>query len=347
MAGREARVTVDVSVVGLGVAGSAIARSCARLGLVTDGFERSPAHVVSGASGGESKILRSLELGGMSDAGLSDAARAHWTRLGSRHPGVVRQTGGWVVGPPESPVIVGALAHACREPGWFEVMERTALSRRLPFADFDPGTIGIRDVRARVVDPERAVLALRAEAIDAGARLHFERPVDPETVRAETVVVAMGVGMTRNGVTGIRAEHFVEIRLNAEGGLGSELLMWPHPDGLYAIVPSPRYEAGTKIVCAVGRTHPLSDADIEHERDVALAWLSARCPRASVTVRETARCAYAWTDRNVPVIERVGRTIIVATCCGGGFKSAMWLSEHIAEWIATGERPKALAPYAL
>jgi sarcosine oxidase len=197
----------DEIVLGLGVMGSAAAWHLARRGrrvLAVDAH--APGHRL-GASHGHTRIIRKAYFEDPAYVPLLDRAYQLWDEL-ARETGaaLLQPTGGLMLGPPEAPVIAGALRSARAHDLPYELLTAREVRRRFPAFTPDDGVAGLWEPQAGILFPERCVRALQQGAERAGAELRFEEPVRAwqadgsraivETSRgryeADTLVIAAG-----------------------------------------------------------------------------------------------------------------------------------------------------------
>ncbi len=167
----------DVIVLGLGGMGSAAAAHLARRGARVVGFEQfTPAHD-RGASHGDSRIIRQAYFEHPAYVPLLLHVYPLWEDLCADDPGLMRLTGGLMLGRADAAVVAGTLASA-REHGLpHEVLDAAAIRARFPLFDPADDEIGVFEERSGFVRPERTVQAHVRRAVAAGADLRFEERV--------------------------------------------------------------------------------------------------------------------------------------------------------------------------
>ncbi len=182
----------DVIVLGLGVMGTAAARELARRDLRVLGLEQHgiPNHL--GSSHGESRVIRLAYYEHPDYVPLLVRSFDGWEAIGQEcGERLLVRTGGLYMGDPEGEFLSGTL-RAAKEHGLeHEVWERDEVLRRFPMFALPAGAIGVREVKAGAILAERAVSALAAGALAAGAELHGHTAVtgwhaDGGGVRVET-----------------------------------------------------------------------------------------------------------------------------------------------------------------
>ncbi|WP_350347690.1 N-methyl-L-tryptophan oxidase [Agromyces sp. G08B096] len=184
----------DVAVIGLGAVGSSAAWRLAVRGLDVLGFEQfEPGHAWGGSTG-RTRLFRvaCLEHPGLTP--IARRARDLWRELEdeSGRP-LFHETGGLMIGPPDSHIIEGTLRAAEAHGLPVERLDGDEIASRFPaHARLDPGDIGVWDPEAGILRPEAAIIAAAESARTAGADLHIGVRVvaiDPDddgvTVRTE------------------------------------------------------------------------------------------------------------------------------------------------------------------
>jgi sarcosine oxidase len=168
----------DVIVLGLGGMGSAAAYHLAERGQCVLGLERfRPVHAF-GSSHGDSRIIRQAYHEHPNYVPLARRAYELWRRLEQdTGTGILRQTGGLMIGPPRSSVVQGALRSA-REHGLpHELLDAKEIRRRFPVFQPRPDETALYEDVAGFLRPEAAIEAHLRLAGRHGADLHFEEPV--------------------------------------------------------------------------------------------------------------------------------------------------------------------------
>ena len=189
----------DVAVVGLGAMGAAVAWRLARRGASVVGFDRyHPPHTL-GSTHGRSRIIREAYYEHPQYVPIVQKAYDLWAELEA--VGRVRlfqACGGLMIGTPESRLMTGARASALTH--HLAVQEWTAseLRARVPALTPSPGMIALFEPRAGVLDPERSVTTMLAQAAAQGADLRFDTPIAHwETTTDEVVVTSTGGDVVR------------------------------------------------------------------------------------------------------------------------------------------------------
>ncbi len=168
----------DVIVVGLGAMGSATLHQLAHRGHRVLGLEQfTPAHAL-GSSHGKSRIIREAYFEDPRYVPLVQRAYECWHEL-EKESGVTvfRQTGGLMLGAPDSAVVSGALLSAQLHNLPHEVIGADEVQRRYPAFRPRPSDIGVVEPRAGMLAPERAITAFTTLAKQHGADVHSDEPM--------------------------------------------------------------------------------------------------------------------------------------------------------------------------
>jgi len=200
----------DAIVVGLGAHGSAAAYHLAKRELSVLGVDRFERGHTLGSSGGLSRIIRLSYYEHPDYVPLLKRAWDLWRELeGESGETLLTRTGGLYLGPPAGQLVPGALESARTHALAHEMLDSWALRRRFPLFRIDDDWIGILDVQAGWLAPERCIETHLRMAEQHGAALRFDEPVarwtrDGDGVRvttargthvAERLVVTAGAWM--------------------------------------------------------------------------------------------------------------------------------------------------------
>ncbi|HKS36533.1 MAG TPA: N-methyl-L-tryptophan oxidase, partial [Verrucomicrobiae bacterium] len=168
----------EVIIVGMGAMGSAAAYHLAKRGKRVLGFDRfAPPHTL-GSSHGKTRIIREAYFEHPLYVPLIQRAYELWAELESESGDkLFRQTGGLMMGRPDSVVVAGARRSAEEHRLRHELL--SAHDVRLRFPAFHPADdmIAVWGPRAGILFPERCVEAHLASARRRGAELAFDEPV--------------------------------------------------------------------------------------------------------------------------------------------------------------------------
>jgi len=170
--------TYDVIVLGLGGMGSAAAYHLAERGQRVLGLEKfQPAHN-RGSSHGDSRIILQAYHEHPNYVPLVRRAYELWRRLEhDANAGILRQTGGLMIGRPGSRVVEGAQQSARQHGVVHEVLDSSEIRRRFPVLNPRPDEVAVYEAAAGYLKPEAAIQAHLRLASHHGAELHFEEPV--------------------------------------------------------------------------------------------------------------------------------------------------------------------------
>ncbi|GLI26509.1 N-methyltryptophan oxidase [Agromyces rhizosphaerae] len=181
----------DVAVIGLGAVGSSAAWQLTVRGLDVLGFElHEPGHALGGSTG-RTRLFRVACLEHPGLAPIARRARALWRELeASAGTPLFMQTGGIMIGPPDSHLITGTLRTAAAHDLPVERLDAEEVARRFPgHARMDPGDVGVFDPEAGILRPEAAIVAAADAARAMGARLRTSTRVTAITPDADGVTI--------------------------------------------------------------------------------------------------------------------------------------------------------------
>lgn len=170
--------THDVAIVGLGAMGSAAALALARRGADVIGFDRfTPPHTL-GSSHGDTRIIREAYFEHPVYVPMVQRAFELWRELeGLSGAALLRQTGGLMIGAPNSTLVEGARHSAQVHALQHAMLSASEIRARFPLLNPEPHMVGVWEPRAGVLAPEACVAAQLAQARQQGASLHFNQPV--------------------------------------------------------------------------------------------------------------------------------------------------------------------------
>ncbi len=356
----------DVIVVGVGGMGSATVYELARRGARVLGIDQfQPGHD-RGSSHGESRIIRLAYYEHLAYVPLLQRAFANWRALevvvGER---LLTTTGSIDAGPEDSEVFRGSLT-SCQTFGLpHEVLTASELTWRFPGYRFPADSMAVFQPDGGYLEPERAIRAYVAAALELGAEIHHdERVVGWEagaaavTVRtgsaqyqAPTLVLSVGAWLSKL-IPGLAALAVPERQVVAwfDGGRSGHFAEKRFPvfnaalaEGRYYGFPS-IHGQGLKV----GRYHHLRELadpnalDREvHERDLEpLAALVSRYFPAAEEVVKASVCMFTNTPDEHFIIDRLPgepRVLVVSPCSGHGFKFASVVGEIAADLALEGQ----------
>jgi len=358
--------TFDVIVVGLGAMGSAAAYHLARQGRRVLGLDRfSPPHAL-GSSHGQTRIIREAYFEDPRYVPLVQRAYELWTALEREaERRLLLETGGLMIGRPDSTVVRGARRSAETHGLRHELLAAAEVRRRFPALRPDDDMVAVWEPRAGILIPEACVAAHLAMARRHGATLRVDEPVlrwepDGGGVRVASAqgVYAAGQLVLSAGswLTSLlpdlalpltverqplywfeacrNAAHFAPERL--------PIHLWEHAPQRY-LYGFPDLGDGVKVARHhEGRlTDPDAvDREVHAEEVEAMRGLVRRyVPDADGPLRSAAVCLYTNTPDDHFLIDRHPaheQVVVASPCSGHGFKFASAIGEALAELLSEG-----------
>jgi sarcosine oxidase len=353
----------DAVVVGAGLAGSAAAWALTRRGRSVAVLEAFPPGHRRGSSHGSARIFRRAYPDPLY-VRLTGQAQRLWRRLADEAgEELVRTTGSLDYGPSSQPEKMYHLLTARGVPA--ELLPAAAAAQRWPGLAFGDDPV-LFHPDGGVLDPERAMAAMRRLAAARGARLSFGsrvRRIEPAgegaivhaaeaSWRARVVVVAAGAwlepllgGLVRLpplAVTQTQAFHLAP---------RDPALAWPTfirydddvpryglPAGRDGQVPGAvkigEHGRLGPVTTGDGRDGIVSAAARSRVRDFARDWLPGLDPEPVGEVS----CLYTSTASEDFILDRRGPFVICSPCSGHGAKFAPLVGEIAAD-LACGDAP--------
>src|SRR5262245_22811833 len=183
--------TFDAIIVGLGAMGSAVACHLAGRGKRVLGLDRfSPPHAM-GSSHGQTRIIREAYFEHPCYVPIVQRAYVLWDELSRvANTPLLVQTGGLMIGAPDSIVFTGAKRSADTHRLPHEILSASAVRQRFPALRPDDDMMAVLEPRAGVLFPERCIAAHLGLAARHGANLRGEEPVVRWNATADGVEVA-------------------------------------------------------------------------------------------------------------------------------------------------------------
>lgn len=168
----------DVIVVGAGTVGSATCMELARRGLSVLGLDAyRPPHLLA-SHHGESRSIRRAYLEGTVYVPMVQQAWELWHKLESdTRIKLLTLTGNITIGPGDAPAVQGFLTSARRYDIPHELLTAVDVRRRWPQLTPADNFMAGLEMEAGVIAPERALVAMLAEAEKAGAVMRFDERV--------------------------------------------------------------------------------------------------------------------------------------------------------------------------
>lgn len=344
---------VDVVVVGAGIAGSAVARACARRGLDVVLIERFEIGHDRGSSHGGVRIFR-FAYPDPFYVRLAQRALPLWRELESECGSTLIELTGGVDHGDEPAVhavhdaLVAAGAHA-------ELLDPHEAENRYPGLRFEHVVCHSRDTGRLRAD--RAWGDLVTSAAAHGARLHEGCTVEAVEVHGErarvvtadrgfdaaTVVVAAGAWV-RDLVVAHMAIPPLEIsqehvfHFAPKPGDATEWPSFIHyrdPAAAYGMlapgegVKVGEHHAGVEIGHPDARLETLDPA----RRDAVLRYVERWIPGVEPTPVSETTCLYTTTPNEDFVLDRRGPIVVASPCSGHGFKFAPLIGELAADLV--------------
>jgi sarcosine oxidase len=359
----------DTIIAGLGAMGSAAAFHLARRGQRVLGFDRfTPPHAF-GSSHGQTRIIREAYFEHPIYVPLVQRAYTLWDDLArAAEMGLFKQTGGLMIGRPDSIVFRGAKHSAETHRLPHEILTADQVRRCYSALRPDDDMLAVRESRAGILFPERCIAAHLALAARHGAALHYDEPLlkwepDGDGVRvitakagylARQLILSAGswvnyllpgrrlpVTIERQVLYWFEAKrsqaHFYPDRL--------PIHLWQF-DGKHFFYGFPDLGEGVKVArhhegeLTSPETVPreVTPTEVEAMRAIVRRYL----PDADGPLRTAAVCLYTntpdehfWIDR-LPDCPQV---VVASPCSGHGFKFSSAIGEALAD-IATQVEPR-------
>ncbi len=367
---RPMSASYDVIIVGLGAMGSAAAYHLAQRGQRVLGLDRfSPPHTM-GSSHGQTRIIREAYFEHPCYVPIVQRAYVLWEELsrGSNTP-LFLQTGGLMIGAPDSIVFSGAKHSADTHRLPHEILSASDVRQRFPALRPGDDMVAVLEPRAGILFPERCVGAHLALAARHGANLHGEEPVVRWNATEEGVEVITTKGRYHAGRMILSAGSWArELLPDLKPPLTVErqVLFWfePHSapklfypeccpihlwqvgsgEGRRFFYGFPDLGEGVKVA---GHHDGTAVSPDSVSRDVAPAEVDAMrgllrrfLPQADGSLRSASVCLYTntpdehfWIDRH-PAHPQV---LIASPCSGHGFKFSSAIGEILGDLITTGK----------
>ena len=357
----------DVAVVGLGGMGSAILAHCAARGASVIGIEQFTAAHDLGSSHGKTRMIRKAYFEDPAYVPLVVRAYELWREL-ERATGeeILRITGVLSIGEENSEIIQGTRRAASEYDLRIESLSQREVKARYPTLELWKDEVGIFEIDAGVLDPERAIRAYLKFAESNRAEMRFGVAMeswqatdqgfeiclsDRGQISAKKLVLALGPWFQETlealGVS-------VRVQRNIQAWFSPGTHAYDAPGFPAFLVdrrglPAPLYgfpDFGDGIKAAFHGFGDLTDAkhlerEIDLPRDVkpVAQALEQWMPGAARTFREAKPCMYTLTpDENFVIDRHPGHENLIL--CGGfsghGFKFAPVIGEIGADLALEG-----------
>jgi len=348
--------------------GSATACHLAQRGLHVLGLDRfTPPHAF-GSSHGETRIIREAYFEHPVYVPMVQRAYELWHDLEKESgTSLLRETGGLMIGKPDSDLVKGARLSAQLHRLRHEMLTADELRQRFPALHPDSDMVAVWEPRAGVLFADACITAHLTQARRHGAELRYEEPVlrwELEALEGDGVRVLTAQGEFRARQLIVTAgawisTFFPELPLRIE----RQVLFWfDAPDRALAPEHYPvhlwqfdgrrffygfpdlgngvkvAFHHGGEITTVDGVRREVEPAEVEDIRSALRRFL----PAADGELRATTVCMYAntpdehfWISRH-PVNPQV---LIASACSGHGFKFASAIGEILAD-LCTGTQPR-------
>ena len=358
----------DVIIIGLGAMGSAAAYHLARRGQRVLGLDRfSPPHTM-GSSHGQTRIIREAYFEHPSYVPIVQRAYELWDELArAADAPLLLQTGGLMIGAPDSIVFTGA-KHSAETHGLpHEILTASAVRTRFPALRPGDDMLAVLEPRAGILFPERCIAAHLTLASQHGANLRTEEPVLRWTASEHGVEVVTTKGTYRAAQMILSAGSWARELLpdlNPPLTIERQTLFWFEPKtapelfypercpihlwqiggevGRRFFYGFPDLGEGMKIAWHHDGSNVSPDfvsRDVTPDEVESMRGLLRRyLPQADGRFRSAAVCLYTntpdehfWIDRH-PAHSQV---IIASPCSGHGFKFASAIGEILSDLAIT------------
>jgi|SRR5579862_3912874 len=359
---------VDAIVIGAGLAGSATAWAMARRGrsvVVIEAF--APGHR-RGSSHGSARIFRRAYPDPLY-VRLTGAAHRLWRRLADEAgEEIVHRTGGLDYGPAREPEKMYEVLRAYGVTA--ELMPAAAAAERWPGLVFGPDPV-LYHPDAGVIDPERAMAAMRRLAAAAGAEFFYGTPVLRVSATAEAAVVDTADRSWRAPVAVVAAGAWLEPLLGGQVRLPALTVQqveafhfapltpaWNGPTPAPAFIYHDQTPAYGLLAGRDGEVPgALKIGDHYHNRGTVTtgdgrdgivnpavrkrvcAFVRDRVPGLDPVPVGEFTCLYTLTASEDFILDRQGPFVICSACSGHGAKFAPLTGEIAADLACDGAPP--------
>ncbi len=352
----------DVIIAGLGAMGSAALYHLVARGRRVIGLDRfAPPHAL-GSSHGQTRIIREAYFEHPLYVPLVQRAYELWAELEQKtaRP-LFRQTGGLMIGRPDSAVVAGARRSAEQHGLKHELLTATEVRHRFPALQPLDEMIAVWEPRAGALYPEACIDAHLTLARNGGAELHLQEQVLRWQAEGDAVRVVTSKGEYRAGqllltagswITSLVPDLKLPFAVERQIQFWFEpttpeffrpdccpIHIWEHEQGTF-FYGFPDLGGGVKVA---GHHEGQSTGPDSINRDVAPDEVEAMrklvrrfLPGADGPLRSAVVCMYTNTpdchffiDRH-PIFPQV---LIASPCSGHGFKFSSAIGEVLAELL--------------
>ncbi len=358
--------TYDFAIAGLGAMGSAAAYHLAKRGASVLGLDRfAPPHTL-GSSHGETRIIREAYFEHPSYVPIIQRAYELWEQLEAESGrDLFLQSGGVMVGPPDSTLVTGAELSARMHHLPYDRLSPAEVTERFPALTPAEDTIAIWDSRAGILFPEDCVRSHLDIARANGADLRFDEPVeswepDGEGVRLRTekgeyragkLLLSAGAWIPglMNGVSlPLEVERQVLVWFEPKDNPGHfdpdrcPIFLWDHGQDRH-FYGFPNMGTGVKVALMhqgeETEVHLLDREVSQQDEDAVRAMLERYLPSANGPALSAQVCMFTNTPDTHFLIDfhpEAPQALIASPCSGHGFKFASAIGEILAELLADG-----------
>jgi sarcosine oxidase len=367
---RPMSASYDVIIIGLGAMGSAAAYHLAQRGQRVLGLDRfSPPHSM-GSSHGQTRIIREAYFEHPCYVPIVQRAYVLWDELSRvANTPLLLQTGGLMIGAPDSIVFNGAKRSADTHRLPHEVLTAREVRHRFPALHPSDDMMAVLEPRAGILFPERCIAAHLSLAARHGANLRVEESVMRWHTTEHGVEVITNKGAYRAGQMIVSAGSWARELLpdlNPPLTIERQVLFWFEPKSAPKLFYPERcpihlwqvgadesrrffygfpdlgegvkvagHHAGV-VVSPDSVSREIAPAEVDAMRGL----LRRHLPQADGPLRSATVCLYTntpdehfWIDRH-PVHPQV---LIASPCSGHGFKFSSAIGEILADFIIEGK----------
>jgi sarcosine oxidase len=355
----------DVIVLGVGAIGSAAAFHIAQRGRRVLGLDAYELGHTWGASHGRTRAIREAHFEAPEYVPLVQRAYTLWRELeaasGRR---LLTITGGLSIGPPDGPLVQGALRSARTHGLTHDYLTPAEMAARFPGFRLTDDLVAVREANAGILELGACIAAHLERAVTHGAEVRHAEPVlrwlaDGAGVRVETargsytaeqlvitagpwageVLAELVLPLTNWRVVSVQFESTRPELFRVER---CPQYFWAVPEGIFGGFPwlpgeglkIGRHDAGE--ACTPGNVRRQVDRS---EVEALRAVLDRYMPGAAGTVRGVSTCLYTNTpDRHFIVDRHPTHPQVLYACgfSGHGFKFASVMGETLADLALDG-----------
>jgi len=341
----------DVTVIGLGVMGSAAAWQLARRGLRVLGLEQfTPAHD-RGSSHGLTRVIRQAYFEHPDYVPLVLRAYELWAEL-ERDCGreLLRKTGAFMIGRPDGAIVRGSLESALRHGLRHRMHSAAELRARFPFLLVRDDEVALEEYDAGVLLAEEAVLAMQDLARRRGAELRFGVRARPEG--GKTVIAAGAWTPELVPALPLQVERQVLYWFDPVSDRDRiPLFIWDRDGRPFYSIPDVRdhgvkvaFHHGGEISSPEGIHREVAASEVEDMR----RRLMETVPPLNGALRKSAVCMYTNTpDEHFAIGSPAPGLIVASPCSGHGFKFAPVVGEIVADLAVSGSTRHPIGLFGL